>query len=120
METLFNAGNKKGLVQILLFLKHAKKIEGKTKFQKMMFLAQKENKLSKEFEFIKYNYGPYSFELTKDLESLEKEGLLTIRKEEFATDSKFPGKRFVFQLTKKGEKFIKTEEVKFEEDSKTN
>ncbi|MCK4729888.1 MAG: hypothetical protein KAT28_01075 [Candidatus Aenigmarchaeota archaeon] len=118
METLSNARNKKGLAQILLFLKHAKKIEGKTKFQKMMFLAQKENKLSKEFEFIKYNYGPYSFELTKDIDALEKEGFLTIEKEEFATDNEFSGKRFLFQLTKKGEKFVKDNKNNFEADSK--
>ncbi len=118
METLSKMGSEQGLVQIMMFLKHAKKIEGKTKFQKMMFLAQKENKLSKEFEFIKYNYGPYSFELTKDIESLEKEGFLTIEKEEFATDNEFSGKRFIFQLTKKGEKFVKDNKNNFETDSK--
>ncbi len=118
MESISKVGNKKNLAQILLFLKHAKKIEGKTKFQKMMFLAQKENKLSKEFEFIKYNYGPYSFELTKDVETLEKEGFLTIEKEEFTTDNKFSGKRFMFQLTKKGEKFVKDNKNDFEIDSK--
>ncbi|RLI99693.1 MAG: hypothetical protein DRP06_03030 [Candidatus Aenigmatarchaeota archaeon] len=118
MESISTTGNKKGLAQILLFLKHAKKIEGKTKFQKMMFLAQKENKLSKEFEFIKYNYGPYSFELTKDIEALEKKGFLTIEKEEFSTDNEFSGKRFLFKLTKKGKKFVKDNKNDFEIDSK--
>ena len=112
MESLSNVGNKKGIVQILLFLKHAKKIEGKTKFQKMMFLAQKENKLSEEFKFIKYNYGPYSFDLTKSLEALEKEGFITVEKEEFETDGEFPGKKFIFQLTEEGENLIESEETK--------
>ncbi len=118
MESLSDVGNKKGIVQILLFLKHSKKIEGKTKFQKMMFLAQKENNLSEEFKFIKYNYGPYSFDLTKSLEALETINLITVEKEEFETDGEFPGKKFIFQLTETGEKFIESEETKHEEDSK--
>jgi hypothetical protein len=113
----FDVNNNRGLVQILLFLKHSKKIEGKTKFQKMVFLAQKENKLSEEFKFIKYNYGPYSFDLTKSLEALETTGFITVEKEEFETDGEFPGKKFIFQLTEDGEKLIESEETK-EEDSK--
>ena len=44
-------------------------IIGRTRFQKLLFLAQKQYR-KKWYFFVPYNYGPYSPELQKDVEFL--------------------------------------------------
>lgn len=81
-------------------------IKGKTRFQKMIFLAEKEEGLREAFEFEKYNYGPYSFELSDKLSSLENLGFLEIEKKEFPSADSFEGKEFIYSLTDKGEEAV--------------
>ena len=49
--------------KLLLFVKLAGEIDGKTKLQKLLFLGKNEFNLDINFDFEKYNYGPYSFGL---------------------------------------------------------
>lgn len=55
-----------------------KSIEGATKLQKLIFLAQKEGSLPEEFQFDyeSNKYGPYSVDLAVTLEELEDRGLI--------------------------------------------
>lgn len=56
-------------------------IKGKTRFQKLAFIA--EQRLEKEgispLDFIPYNYGPFSKDLYDALDYLEKEGLVEVK-----------------------------------------
>jgi uncharacterized protein YwgA len=65
---------------MLLLIAHlAKKVSGKTRFQKLAFLIQQEGKsplLSALFNFEPYYYGPYSDELNRVLSQLTQEGLI--------------------------------------------
>lgn len=105
------------LLKLLLLIKLAEKIEGKTKLQKIVFLGKEEEGIDLGFEFIKYNYGPYSFELTKALDSLETLGLIEVQMEVLsATDSKgFLNKKFVYTITNKGSDLVDTEKEKLKE-----
>lgn len=105
-------------LQVLFFLKYSKTITGKTKFQKMIFLGQKEHKLPKRFEFIKYNYGPYSFQLTDCLNALEVLKLIKIQEEYFETSNDFPGRLHIYSLTDKGKKIVTKLKTDFLEESK--
>lgn len=55
---------------ILWILKHVGTIEGRTRFQKMVFLGQQELGLPKTFQFSKSYYGPYSIDLADIIEEL--------------------------------------------------
>lgn len=81
------------------------KLNGKTKLQKLVFLAEMEKGLENKYKFEKYNYGPYSFELTDDLDALKQFGLIEVIVENFSTDD-FQGKIHKYKLTKKGEKAL--------------
>jgi uncharacterized protein YwgA len=51
---------------------------GKTTLQKLVYLSQVLYKIPLEYRFEPYNYGPYSKELTTDMENLEYRGLLNV------------------------------------------
>lgn len=102
----------------LLFLKEAKTIDGKTKFHKMIFLSGEEDGLKHGFEFLKYNYGPYSFELSNTLATLIDLGLIKEEKEFFDSANSFQGKQIKYSLTEKGEKIINSDIGRFEEQEK--
>ena len=109
----------KKMLYLLLFLKDAGTIEGKTKFQKLIFLAKKEYNLNIGYDFVKYSYGPYSFELTNDLETLESLELIDVAKSEFLNHgSPFVGKQLTYILSKKGDKLIKDDEFLFADNTK--
>ena len=59
-------------------------------------------------KFVKYNYGPYSFELTRALDTLQNTGLIDVETSLFASsDSKgFQTKQFTYTITKKGDEII--------------
>ena len=105
---------KSDLVKLLYFLKEARQIEGKTKFQKMVFLAQQEENLNIGFEFIKYNYGPYSFDMTRGLEALEEIGLIDVTEKSYVDvndkDNEL-GKAFTFKLSDEGVRVIEQTQI---------
>jgi uncharacterized protein len=102
------------LVKLLFLIKFSKIIEGKTKLHKMIFLGKEEENLDMGFTFEKYNYGPYSFELTEALNSLESLGLIEVQTAFFSSsDSKgFQTKQFTYKLSDKGVKI--SEEINLE------
>jgi uncharacterized protein YwgA len=75
------SGSRKGF--ILELLARLGKIEGRTRLQKIVFLGQMELGLPKFFEFDKYYYGPYSWELTETLEDLILTGQVKEESESF-------------------------------------
>lgn len=76
-------------------------IRGKTRLQKLAFLARQE--LQEEYEiapheFVPYDYGPFSKELMEDIETLEDDGLVEIGvRRTFGGDE-----RFDYRLTPSG------------------
>lgn len=70
-------------------------IDGMLMVTKQFFVFVKEVKkdLEKEFEFVPFDYGPYSFVLKKSIDKLIKEGYIQVRKYEDRQD---------FILTDKG------------------
>jgi hypothetical protein len=89
---------------LLVFLHFAKKIEGKTKLQKLLFLGEKEYGINFGYAFEKYNYGPYSFSLTDDLNALERFNLINVEEVLFTAKSPFQGKIITFSLTDNGKR----------------
>ncbi|WP_255170071.1 hypothetical protein [Natrononativus amylolyticus] len=78
------------------------RIKGKTRFQKLAFLADQrlEEKGIDPYEFIPYDYGPFSKDLQEEIEYLEKEGLIEI------TQSRTygGGTRYDYKLTSVGQR----------------
>ncbi len=97
------------ICKLLFFMNETQEIDSKTKIQKMVFLLQKEHHLNLGFEFISYNYGPYSFDLTDALETLTILGLVEEHTVYFGNDDKslFPLKQIKYKITEKGEKTAK-------------
>jgi len=60
----------------------------KTDIQKYMFLYVKEFSEKEHYAFIPYHYGSFSYELYKDLHTLERNGLLSIKENQIETNSK--------------------------------
>ena len=60
----------------------------KTDIQKYMFLYVKEFSEKEHYAFIPYHYGSFSYELYKDLHTLERYGLLSIKENQIETNSK--------------------------------
>jgi len=59
---------------LLWVLKQAGEIRGRTRFQKMILIGQKELGLPDFFDFSKHYYGPYSWDLTEAIEDLILQG----------------------------------------------
>jgi hypothetical protein len=81
-------------------------IQGKTKLQKMMFLAKQEYGVEHEYKFEKYNYGPYSFQLSEDLKALQSLEFIKVDETIFDTEGPFIGKLFIFSLSDKGKEIM--------------
>lgn len=75
-------------------------IEGATRFQKLVFLAQEETDLDSIFGFRPDKYGPFSPELAQTLEVLENEGYI----ERDVEQTRAGHERFNYRLTQKGVK----------------
>lgn len=67
-------------VLLLSFLKNCDSKVSKTKLQKLVFLAQDEGNIGEFYNFKKYDYGPYSKEIIKDIEKLEDKDIVSISK----------------------------------------
>jgi len=76
------------------------RIKGRTRFQKLAFLADQEldTKGIDPYEFIPYDYGPFDSSLYDELEWLENQGLVSVAKSQtYGGDT-----RYDYRLTKKG------------------
>lgn len=94
--------NEEKLIKLLIFIDLAGEIAGKTKLQKLVFLGDREFKLNSGFNFEKYNYGPYSFELSEYLSALKTLNLISVDTEFFDTDDTFIGKKITYKITEEG------------------
>lgn len=91
----------------ILALKLAGRIDSKTKFQKLIFLAKQENKLQTEYTFDWYFYGPFSRQLAEDLDMMIRLGL--IETEDIASlKNSQPIIKTAFSLTNEGQKIAIT------------
>lgn len=82
------------------------KINGKTRFQKLVFLVQKDaseaDVEASNFNYKLYHYGPFSSEFSTTLENLEETGLI-----EEATEMTPSGyTRYVYSITPKGRRLL--------------
>lgn len=82
------------------------RISGKTKFQKLVFLAEQEEGMTDFYEFEKHNYGPYSFDLTDDLNVLKRLNLIEVTVRRFSADGPFQGKAYRYSLTDEGKEVL--------------
>lgn len=97
----------KRMLNLLFLLSKASKVDSKTKLQKLVFLIDKEKGINIGYSFRPYIYGPYSFELSDDLDVLKSLQLIQVEAEEFETiDSPFVGKKLTFSLAAKGKELL--------------
>jgi len=76
------------------------RIKGKTRFQKLAFIADQrlEERDIDPYDFIAYDYGPFSKDLMEEVEYLEKKGFVKVTK-----SRTFGGnKRYDYELTSEG------------------
>ncbi|MBW2984071.1 hypothetical protein KY361_03095 [Candidatus Woesearchaeota archaeon] len=94
--------------QLISLLFMNKKIEGRTKFQKIAYLSKINLGLFKNLNFDLHYFGPYSKQLTKHLMELEKDEVITVEiiSKGFGFD-KEEVSQYNYSLTKKGEKLAK-------------
>lgn len=90
--------NEETLTLSLLYTRNREAIKGATRFQKLVFLAQEEQRFAEVFEFEPYNYGPYSSELATTVRGLEARGLV---KTDVETNA-YGQERAVYRLTREG------------------
>jgi uncharacterized protein YwgA len=77
---------------LLVILKNHGKIEGRKRFQKIVFLLQKKYGVRMKYKFIPYLYGPYSRAVQTDVDLLNFLGLVSVR----------PALPYLHMLTRKG------------------
>jgi uncharacterized protein YwgA len=82
----------------LLYTRNREAIEGATRFQKLVFLAQEEQRFADVFDFEPYKYGPYSSELAATVRGLEARGLVEADPE----TNTYGKERIVYKLTREG------------------
>lgn len=61
---------------LLLHADGARPVEGRTRMQKFVFLAQEEGQIPAAYRFVPFDHGPYSRELQNDLDELIAAGLV--------------------------------------------
>jgi uncharacterized protein YwgA len=87
-------------------------LKGKTRFQKLVFLIQKEatsrNVQASSFDYKLHYYGPFSSELSVVLENLKDTGLL----EEKIEPTPNGYTRYVYSITDKGRKLVESSQEK--------
>lgn len=83
---------------ILLYTKGRERVDGATRFQKLVFLAQKESDIPDLYEFEAGKYGPFSRELASHLEELRARGILEMN----SRTNKVGDEKYVYSLTTEG------------------
>jgi hypothetical protein len=64
------------MLKIIALISEHGCIEGRTRFQKLVFLLEREFKVDFAFDFTPYYYGPYSHDLAEYLGSMVSSGLV--------------------------------------------
>lgn len=89
----------------LLYVTDEQTIDGITRFQKLVFLAQfePETDLGEIFEFEPGQYGPYSEELAAALDVLEDRDVV----DREVVTTRGGNEKYVYSLTEEGEEFVR-------------
>lgn len=110
--------HRKLLPLALIYADDQEPVQGRTRLQKMVFLLQKELKergkssmAGMEYEFIPYDYGPFSKELYDDLDMMIDQ--------KFVEDTEEPlssGKvKYVYEIEDAGEELIDSQSKEWQE-----
>lgn len=97
--------NTKFLPLALLYVNGGRQIDGITRLQKLVFLAQQEQLGGDEawYDFDPYKYGPYSEDLTHALELFEDRGYVKKNVE----TTRNGNEKYTYSLTDEGRKIVK-------------
>jgi uncharacterized protein YwgA len=95
--------NRKLVTLALLDSKGEQNLIGRTRLQKLLFLIQQRldeqgQSLNRDYDFIAYDYGPFSQEIYEDVETLIERGLVS----EDATKLDDGVIQYSYELTEKG------------------
>jgi len=110
--------HRKLLPLALMYANDGEPIEGRTRLQKMVFLMQQELEkhdqsgvVGTEYDFIPYDYGPFSKELYDDLDAMVDQ--------EFVDDTEEPlssGKvKYIYEIEDDGEELVDSEAETWED-----
>lgn len=104
--------HRKILPLALMYAEDGDIIEGRTRLQKMVFLLEKEVEQIEEtpidssrYDFIPYDYGPFSKKLYDDLDYLSAEGLI----DDFEEKMNDGQVKYNYELTSDGEEFVESQ-----------
>ncbi len=102
---------RQALPLLVLYLDNQSPIEGRTKFQKIMFIIEQEVKgidkyFSQKHSWDAYHFGPFSDSLLEDLELLNLWGLIRI-KEKYFEEEDISSEYVVYEITEKGKRIVK-------------
>jgi len=97
--------NAKFLPLALLYVDGGRQVDGITRLQKLVFLAQQEklDEYENGYDFAPYKYGPYSEELTHALEIFEDRGYINKNVE----TTRNGNEKYTYSLTDEGRKIVK-------------
>src|SRR6056297_3449618 len=86
---------------IVLYTDNRSSVDGATRFQKLIFLAQEEGGMPEVYDdFRPDRYGPFSKSLHRDLDIFREAGLI----ERNAVTNEYGQGKYVYSLTTKGQK----------------
>ena len=95
-----NMNKRQALLLALLAADDEGTVSGRTRLQKLVFLAQEEfsdDLNASEYEFYPYHYGPFSKDLLNDIEALEQAGLVSERNIDLQR-----GEKYIYELEDDG------------------
>lgn len=87
---------------VLAYVDDEEEIEGVTRFQKLVFLAQQETSLDDGFDFNAHDYGPFSKDLYAALDAYREKGLLRRKK----TTTRSGNEKHIYELTDEGRETV--------------
>ena len=104
--------HRKLLPLALMYAGEGKPIEGRTRLQKLVFLMQKQLEEADEdplesgdYEFVAYDYGPFSKELYDDLDESMERDMVDSETEPVDEDKD----KYVYEIRDNGEQWVETQ-----------
>lgn len=86
----------------LLYTQHRASVDGATRFQKLVFLAQQETDLPDKYSYHADRFGPFSPQLHSDLDELAQRGLLEWNDQ----TNEVGNTKYVYSITPEGIQFV--------------
>jgi len=83
---------------LLLYANSRERIDGATRFQKLVFLAQQEGGLSSTYAFHAERFGPYSYDLASEIDQYVTEGYI----ERDTVPNEVGNEKEIYSLTTEG------------------